>query len=89
MRSGVVQANGSNNIAFRNAGPRGYSWSRQATTFSGVLYPTNQSGANSFTFNATDTPTKPSDISQHFNGFTLRCLSTAVEGEGEYAILIL
>ena len=68
------------------SGARTVIWSRFALTAgSPVTYPGAVSSGGNFGLDATGaTYFKASDASQRFNGHSLRCLSTAVEGEEKW-----
>ena len=71
----------SNSSTSRAIGWYSYGWSHLGTTFSSITGSSNDTAsANSFKFYAFDTP-NPSNSNIRFYGFSLRCLSTAVEGE--------
>ena len=82
MRSGYVDLTIASNIASRGAGFYEDVWAHHAVTWSGVLYPTYSSTANNLYFSATvNTSVGPSNTNLRWYSFSLRCLSTAVEGE--------
>ena len=80
MRSGYVPVDLNNDVTSRSIGVYGYDWARLAVAWGAVIDGSGTSStANYLYFNST-TPL-PSNTSRRLNGFVLRCLSTAVEGE--------
>ena len=80
MRSGYLGLTVNNTL--RVISIYGYDWSRHAELWGAVIYPEADSTADKLYFNIdTDISTRPSYALQRFGGFSLRCLSTAVEGE--------
>ena len=79
MRSGFVDV--SSGTRYWQGSLNTLIWSRVALTMSTVIYTSTTSTAYNFNTNSASTPVLPSGQSSRWNGFTLRCLSTAVEGE--------
>ena len=81
MRSGYIVIASSNNTLFLLS-MYGHNWSRVTDAWGTVIYPGTDSRAGLLHFNtATGASVYTSTTAQHLNGYPLRCLSTAVEGE--------
>ena len=85
MRSGNVDLNIKDDVTMRGIDLTGFSWSRLAVVWGSITHDTGVlSSASYFTFNvASNESVAFSRIVARLTATSLRCLSTAVEGEGE------
>ena len=91
MRSGIININsGSSTVALRNGGYYEFVWSHAAAAWGSVIY---GSGASStayflrFNSDADSFVSTSSGPDHRWRGVSLRCLSTAVEGEEKRDIM--